>query len=318
MLRALLAGLCLAAAAANAQEFPGGTIRIITYSPPGGPNDTMARSLIEPLGKVFGQTVTIDARVGGDGIIAAQTCAGSRPDGHTLCVTGNSMISLNPVIRSKLPYDPLRDFAPVMFIGFFDSLLLVHPSVPANSVEELIELSKAKPDSLNWGHFGLNTTGNFYQEFIRKSRSAPFYPVPYKTNGQMLQALIAGEAHVVVFGMANAMTSVKAGRVKPLAITADTRVKELPNVPTFAEKGIKLPLRGWFGYHVQAATPRAVVNRWNTEVRRIMSEPSYQSTFMDKLGITPDLGTPEHFDAFIRSQLKEMKELVDYLGIKPH
>ena len=318
MKRVLAACLCLASAALNAQEFPGGTIRIITYSPPGGPNDTMARSLIEPLTKVFNQTITIDARVGAEGIIAAQTCAQSRPDGHTLCVTGNSMISLNPVVRARLPYDPLKDFAPVMFIGFFDSLLLVHPSVAANSVEELIDLSKAKPDSLNWGHFGLNTTGNFYQEFIKKSRSAPFYPVPYKTNGQMIQAVIAGEAHVAVFGMANAMGSVKSGKVKVLAITSDARVKELPNVATFAEKGIKLPLRGWFGYHVQAATPRAVVNRWNTEVRRIMSEPSYQSTFMDKLGITPNLGTPEDFDAFIRSQLKEMKELVDYLGMKPH
>jgi tripartite-type tricarboxylate transporter receptor subunit TctC len=318
MKRAFALCLCLAACAANAQEFPSNTIRLITYSPPGGPNDTMARSLIEPLSRVFNQTITIDARVGAEGIIAAQACAASRPDGHTLCVTGNSMISLNPVVRAKLSYDPLRDFAPVMFIGFFDSLLLVHPSVTQGSVEELIDFAKAKPDTLNWGHFGFNTTGNFYLEYIKKNRNAPFYGVPYKTNGQMIQAVMAGEAQVAVFGMANAMPSVRAGKVRALAITANSRVKELPDVPTFAEKGIKLPLRGWFGYHVHAATPRAIVNRWNTETRKIMADPAYQATFMDKLGITPNLGTPEEFDAFIRQQLKEMKELVDYLGMKPH
>jgi tripartite-type tricarboxylate transporter receptor subunit TctC len=295
----------------------GTTLRIIAYAPPGGPTDTLARGMLDPLGKALGQTIVIENRVGADGIIAAEACARSTADGQTLCSTGNSMLSLNPVIRAKLPYDPVRDFAGVVHVGFFDSLLLAHPSVQANTVSQLVDLARAKPDAIVWGHFGINTTGNFYQEYLKKSRQAPFYPVPYKTTGQVLQALLTGEAQVAVYAWPNVMSSIRAGKMKPLAVTSEKRLGFLPDVPTFAEEGIKLPLRGWFGYHVPAGTPRPMVVRFNTEIRKIMADPGYREKYLNAQGIATNDGTPEELDAFVKDTLKEMVELARFLGIRP-
>lgn len=307
----------LLSAAALAQGFPGQTIRILAYAPPGGPTDTLARGMLDPMSKALGQPIVIENRVGADGIIAAEACIKSAPDGHTLCSTGNSMLSLNPVIRAKLPYDAVRDFAGVVHVGFFDSLLLVHPSVPATSVTQLVDTARAKPDALVWAHFGLNTTGNFYQEYLKKSRKAPFYPVPYKTTAQVLQALVTGEAQVAVYAWPNVMSSIKAGKMRPLAVTSDKRLSFLPDVPTFAEEGIKLPLRGWFGYHVPAGTPRPVIQRYNTEIRKVMADPGYKDKFLNAQGILANDGTPEELDAYVRDTLNEMRELIRFLGLKP-
>jgi tripartite-type tricarboxylate transporter receptor subunit TctC len=308
--------LLVLTAVVHAQDFPrSAPIRILGYAPPGAPSDILPRAMMAPLSKAFGQPVVVENRVGADGMIAAEQCAKSAPDGHTLCIMSSSMLSVYPIIQ-KVPYDPVRDFAPVTFLAYFDSFLLAHPSVPANSVTELIALAKAKPNAINWGHFGLATVGSFYQEYIKKNRSAPFYPVPYKTNPQMLQAIMTGEASVGVFGVANAVAPIKAGKMKALAVTSDKRLAEFPSVPTFDEEGIKLPLRGWYGYNMTASAPRAIVNRWNTEIRRAMGESSYRD-ILQKYGMDARPGTPEQFDALVRNQLKEMGELIAYIDFKP-
>jgi len=302
---------------AQAQGFPSQTIRVIVPAIAGAPSDTLPRSLIEPLGRALGQAIVVENRVGGDGIIGAEACVRAVPDGHTICSSGNSMMSLNPVIRAKLPYDPIKDVSGVVFTGFFDSVLVAHPSVPANNVNQLVDMAKAKPNTVNWGHFGLNTTGNFYQSWLRKSRGGEFFPVPYKTTTQVLQALLAGEAQVAVYAWPALLPHLKAGKLKALAITADQRLPFLPNVPTFAEEGIKLPLRGWFGYNVPSATPRPVVNRLHAEIRKIMADPSYKEKVLNVQGLAGKDWSPEEFDVFVRTELKDMAELINFLGIKP-
>ena len=299
------------------QAFPTKPIRILVATAPSVPNDIISRGLSEPLSKAFGQPVVVENRVGADGLIGMEACAKAPGDGYTLCSTASNVIIWNPVLRTSMPYDPLRDFAPVVHIGFFDSVLVTHPSVPANSVQQLFDLAKAKPESITWAHFGSNSTGYMYQSWFRKSRGVPFYAVPYKTQPQVFQALIAGETQVAVYGMANAQASIQAGRLKALAVTAEKRIAEFPNVPTFVELGIKLPLRTWFGYHLQASTPREIVTRYNNEIRKIMADQGFKETIMNRLGVIANDGTPEQFDAYIRNQLKEVAELVKYLDIKP-
>ena len=315
-MRRLAALLLACAVPAAAQDFPSATVRFIVSSIPGGPTDVLSRGLQPILAKSLGQPIVVDNRVGADGIIGAELCAKASPDGHTICAFSNSALSLNPVIRAKLPYDAVKDFAGVVFAGFFDSVLITHPSVPAENVAQLLDLARTKPGSLEWGHFGINTTGNFYQEYLKKSRNAPFYPVPYKTTAQVLQALVTGEAKVAVYAWPALMEHIRAGKIRPLAVTADRRMRILPNVPTFEEEGIKLPLRGWFGFNVPAATPRPVVNRLNAEIRKGMADPTYRESIA-RAGIDPRDGTPEEYDAFVRGQLRDMTELMAFLGIKP-
>lgn len=315
----LAAGACalFAAQGVHAQVYPSQTLRFIVAAVAGAPSDTLPRSLIEPLGKAMGQAVVVENRVGGDGVIGAEACAKAAPDGHTICSSGNSVMSLNPVVRARLPYDPIKDFSGVYFSGFFDSVLVAHPTVAANNVTQLGELARANPNAVNWGHFGLNTTGNFYQQWLRKSRGGQFFPVPYKTTTQVLQALLAGEVQVAVYAWPALLPHLKAGKLKALAITADQRMSLFPTVPTFAEEGIKLPLRGWFGYNVPSATPRAVVTRLHAEIRRISMDPAYRERVMNAQGLSGADWSPEEFDEFVRAQLKEMAELIGFLGITP-
>jgi tripartite-type tricarboxylate transporter receptor subunit TctC len=313
---AILAAMALALSA-HAQTFPGAPLRIIMPNPPGVPNDTLTRGMLEPLSRAFGQTVLIDNRVGADGILGAEACARALPDGHTICSTYTGVLTFNPVVRQKLSYDPVKDLAGVAFLGYFDSLLVVHSSVPAASVKDLVELARTKPGSVVWGHFGLNTTGYFYEEWLKKSRNAHFLVVPYKTTPQIFQSMLSGEVHAMVFAWPALLPQIKAGKVKALAATSDRRLPFLPNVPTFDEEGIKLPLRGWFGYHAPAAMPRPLVMRWHSEIMKAAADPVYQEKYMQPLGMSGSSWTPEQLDAFVRDQIREMAELVKYIGMKP-
>jgi tripartite-type tricarboxylate transporter receptor subunit TctC len=272
---------------------------------------------MEPLTRSLGQPVVVENRVGADGIIGTEACARAPADGHTLCVTASNVMIWNPSLRAKLPYDPIKDFVPVTHAGFFDSALVAHPSVKANSVQQLLQLARSRPDSVNWAHFGVNSTGYMYEEYLKKRFKAPFYPVPYKTQPQVLTAMLSGEGHVAVYGLANLEPHLKSGKLKALAVTSAKRVDYLPKVPTFTEEGIKLPLRTWFGYHYPAGTPRQYVLRMNVEIRTAMEDPAFKEKVLDRIGLIPNPGTPEAFDAYIKTQLKEVRELVSYLGIRP-
>jgi tripartite-type tricarboxylate transporter receptor subunit TctC len=313
----LVAALLLACSSAHPQAFPNAPIRILMPNPPGAPNDTLTRGMLEPLSKAFGQPVVIDNRVGADGIIGMEACARAVPDGHSICSTYTGLLTFNPVVRRTLPYDPARDLSGVAFLGFFDSVLVVHASVPAISVKELVDATRSKPGSIVWGHFGLNTTGYFYEEWLKKSRQAQFLVVSYKSTPQILQAMLAGEAHAMVFSWPQLLPHIRSGKLKALAVTSDRRMPFLADVPTFDEEGMKLPLRGWFAFHAPSAMPRAIVQRWHAEITRIASEPAYREKFVVPLGLSGGPWSPEELDGYVRGQIVEMAALAKFIGLQP-
>jgi len=318
----ILAGLAAVAfafhgALAGAQLYPSKPVRMVVPAAPGIMQDILSRGVAEALSKGFGQPVIVDNRVGADGIIGMEFCAKSAPDGYTLCNTMSGAIIWNPALRLKLPYDAVRDFVPVVQAGFFDSALVAYPGVAADSVKELVDLAKAKPGSVNWASFGVNSTGYMYMAWLKRTMGADFYHVPYKTQPQGLQALMSGESHVAVYGLSSVAALIKAGKLKAIGVTSPKRQDWLPDVPTFEELGIKLPLRTWFGYHFPAGTPRDIVLRMNTEVRKTLADTGFRDSILARQMITPSDGTPEEFDAFIRAQRNEVAELVAFLGLKP-
>ncbi len=300
-----------------AQAFPSKPLRIIIAAAPGVPTDTLGRGLVEPLGRALGQPIIVENRVGADGIIGTEACVRAAPDGYALCGTASNVIVWNTVLRTKLPYDVLRDLQPVMHGAFFDSFLAVHPSVPVSNVTQLLEYSRANPQKVNWAHFGVNSTGYMYMEWLNRNRGAAFYPVPYKTQPQNQTAMLAGESQVSVLSISNGGPHVKAGRLKALATTTATRQAALPAVPTFDEEGIKLPLRTWFGYHYQAAVPREIVQRMNSELRKIFDTQSFRSSVVEGIGLNANHGSIEEFDAYVRNQIKDVTALVANIGLKP-
>ena len=256
-LLAVLAPVVLApTSGALAQAYPAKPVRMLVPAAPGIMQDILSRGLAEALAKGFGQPVMVDNRVGADGVIGMEACARAAADGYTLCNTMSGAIIWNPALRLKLPYDAVRDFAPVVHAGFFDSALVAHPGVPAASLQELLELVKAKPGSVNWASFGVNSTGFMYMEWLKRSSGAQFYHVPYKTQPQGLQGLMSGESHVAVYGLSSVAPLIRAGKLRALGVTSARRQDWLPDVPSFVDLGIKLPLRTWFGYHFPAGPPR--------------------------------------------------------------
>src|SRR4051812_4737738 len=314
---ALLPFAVVMAQTAYAQSWPNRPLRFIVAETPTVPQDTISRGMLEPLSKALGQPVIVENRAGADGIIGTEACARAIPDGYTMCATASNVIVWNTVLRKKLPYDAVKDFAPIVHTGFFESLLVVHPSVTAKRPQELFDMSKANPGKVNWGHFGLNSTGYMYMEWLNRNRGTSFYAVPYKGPAQNTQALMVCETSAAVTALTTTMPLIRAGKLKPLAITSSKRSPLLPDVPTFEEEGIKLPLRTWFGYHYQAAVPREMVTRMNGELRKILDSPSFKTDIIDKVYVNLNTGTPEEFDSFVREQIRQVRELVASIGIKP-
>jgi tripartite-type tricarboxylate transporter receptor subunit TctC len=309
----MLAGLVNEAAA---QAWPQKPIRVIVGAAAGGGSDTMARTMSEPVGRALGQPIVVENRAGADGLIAGEACAKAAPDGYTLCASNSGLIIFNMAVRSNPPYDSLRDLTPVVQVGFFDSVLVVHPSLPVNSLQQLFDYAKANPSKVNWGHNGRNDTGFMYEEWLKRTKGIPFFEVSYKTQPQVNMAVVSGETQVTFNAIGNLAAQIKAGKLRPLGVNSSHRIGWLPDVPTFDEQGVKLPLRNWVGYHYPINTPREIVVRMNTEIRAGMAQPQYR-TVLERLNINPALGTPEEFDAFVRKQLKEVRELIADIGLKP-
>jgi tripartite-type tricarboxylate transporter receptor subunit TctC len=304
-------------ALAGAQAYPSKPIRMLVPAAPGIMQDILSRGFVEPLSKAFGQPIVVDNRIGADGVIGMEICARAAPDGYTLCNTMSGAIIWNPALRLNLPYDAVQDFVPIVQTGFFDSALVAYPGLAADSLPELIDLVKQRPNAINWATFGVNSTGYMYMEWLKRARGAAFYHVPYKTQPQGLQALMSGESQLAVYGLSSIAALVKAGKLKLIGVSSPRRQDWLPQVPTFEELGIKLPLRTWFGYHFPAGTPREIVLRLNAEIRKAMADPGFREGILARQMITPADGTPEEFDAYIRTQRGEVAELVKFLGLKP-
>jgi tripartite-type tricarboxylate transporter receptor subunit TctC len=301
---------------AYAQSYPARTVRIIVPIAPGGAVDTMARAVSVPLGQALGQAVVIDNRPGANAIIGLELCAKSAPDGYTLCMTNGDSISVNPNLYSKLPYDPARDFAPVIQIGFIETVLAANPAVQVTSLRDLLTLAKSKPGTIAWSSFGSGSIGHLYMEWLKNSTGAVFNHVPYKGAAPALTALLAGEVQVSMVSLGMANPAFKAGRLKPLAMVGTRRSASAPDVPSFSEQGLEFGARGWMGMFAPAGAPRDIVRRLNGEVAKIIAEPRFKDQYLTSQAIVPAGEPPEQFSEFLKIDREDAAKLVKTAGVR--
>jgi tripartite-type tricarboxylate transporter receptor subunit TctC len=312
--------IVMAFADAAAQAYPNKPIRVIRPHPAGASGDIQARGIAQVLSQQYGQPFVIENRVGGDGIIGAEACAKAAPDGYTLCSTDSAVITANPVVRASLPYDPLRDFAPVINLGFGNSFLLVNPSLPVRSVKELLDLARAKPGTLAWATAGTSSAAHFYAEWMRNSQGIAFLNVPYKTNTQAMQAAVAGEVQVSTYQIGLAMPIVKAGKLRALATAGFERSPYAPDLPSFRESGIDVSISPWWGWFVPAGTSRAIVQRLNADIAKLFEDAAFREKFATALAfemVGPALRSPDEFAAFLKSDRDTYARIAKLAGVKP-
>lgn len=317
----LLRALCLLilpVALAQAQSYPAKAVRIIVPHEAGGPADVPPRGIAQSLAQILGKPFVVENRVGADGIIGAEACAKALADGHTLCSTTSSVMTLNPIVRAQLPYDPPADFVPVAYYGASNSVVLVHPSLKVNSVRELVDLVRAKPDSITWGSMASTGTGSVISNWFKNSLSAPFSQIPYKSTVQAMQATVAGNVQVLSYAVGPSAGLVAAGKLKPLAMLGGRRSPLLPDVPSMKELGYDFEYSTWFGMFAPARTPAEIVHRINTEIGKLLGDLQFHAKFIASQGIDPDRltsGSPDELVAFLKTDRENVAKVLKAAGI---
>jgi tripartite-type tricarboxylate transporter receptor subunit TctC len=292
-MKTLLALLASLALTAQAQEYPAKPVRMIVPLAAGGIADNLARTLGQKITDATKQPVVVDNRPGAAGAIGTELSARSPADGTTIFLGGPGPLTILPLLRKDLPYDAAKDFSPIINIVVFANLLVVHPSVPANSLKELIALAKARPGKLSFASQGIASSGHMVGEQFKQVAGIDIVHVPYKGAAPAVQDLIGGQVAMMFDSVLVSMPHVRAGRLRALAITSPARNPGAPEVPTMAEAGLPgLEAGVWFGLLAPAGTPRAVIDWWNRETRRIFSDPELRERWVMQ-GAALDLGSPE-------------------------
>lgn len=300
---------------AIAQPYPAKPIRIVTGFAPGGPTDIYARLIGQKLTAAWGQTVIVDARPGASGNIGADHAAKSPPDGYTLFLPSFS-IAVNPSLFSKLPYDVLRDFAPVIQYASVGHILLVHPSVPAQNAQEFLALAKKQSSNLLYATAGNGTAGHLAGELFNMMLSVKLTHVPYKGMSQAQTDVIGGQVSMIFDSLSTGLTAIRAKRLRPIAVTTLNRQPSLPEIPTLSESGLKgYELGAWYGLLAPAGTSREIIQRLYTEIARGLKEPDARERFVN-LGAELVDKNPEAFAAHLRSEVAKWGKVVKSAGLK--
>ncbi len=312
----LLAFAAIPAVVGAADVFPSRPIRVIVPYAPGGNVDISARTINTALGEALGQSVVVDNRPGAGGNLGAAMVARATPDGYTLLVGSSGPLSVNPVIFSKLPYDSLRDFAPISTVQAVPLVMLASPNAGITSVAGLVKSAKARPGKLTMASAGAGTTNHFAIELFASMAGVKVLHVPYKGSGPALAELLGGQVETMVDQLAASIGYVRDGRLKVLAVTTAQRAAALPAVPTLDELGYKgYQAATLLGLLAPAGTPKPVIARLNAAVRHAMSSPAVSERFHN-LGANPGASSPEEFGERIRSELAQWRALVNKLGLK--
>ena len=302
-------------AAATAESYPSHPIKIIVSLAPGGVADILARAFAAKLTEQ-GKQVVVENRTGGGGTIGAEAAAKSAPDGYTLYMGFHGTQSILPHMQSKLPYDPAKDFVPVVFIATSPNILIVHPSVPAKTPQELIAYIKANPGKLSFGSPGLGSSGHLAGEQFRQINNLEIAHVHYRGAAPALQDLVAGHVQVMFDIVPLTKEQLAAGKVRALAVTAAKREPAVPNVPTFAELGMPGIEGGpWFGLFAPTGTPRAAVEWINAEANKAFTSPDLKAR-LEGQGLTLPLGTPEAFGKHVAAETARWGEVIRKGNIK--
>jgi len=293
---------------AHAQTFPSKPVRLVIPFPAGGAMDSIARILAQPLGRAFGQNVIVDNRPGGGTVIATELVARSPADGHTVLLMANSF-TINPAVRSKLPYDALRDFAGVSRLATVPVIFSVHPSVPAMTFKELIALARARPGELTYATPGSGTNQHLIGELLKGMARIDINHVPYQGGAPATMAVMGGHTSVLIINVTESGPHIQAGKLRALAVTSLERSVDFKEVPTVAESGFPgFEAITWFGAVVPAATPRDAINRLNADIVRALQLPDVRNG-LGKLGLSAAGTSAEEFDTFIRSELRRNEKI---------
>jgi tripartite-type tricarboxylate transporter receptor subunit TctC len=299
-----------------AEQFPTRPIRVIVPYAPGGNVDISARIIAPPLGEVLGQTIVVDNRPGAGGNLGASLVAKATPDGYTLLVGSSGPLSVNPVIFKSLPYDTLKDFAPISTVQAVPLVVLAGPKSNINSIADIIAAAKARPGKLTMASAGAGTTNHFAIELFAHMANVKLLHVPYKGSGPALSELLGGQVETMIDQLAASIGYVRDGRLKVLAVTTQQRAAALPNVPTLEELGYKgYQASTLLGLLAPAGTPKPVVAKLNAGVRKIMDNNTVAERFRG-LGANPGASSPEEFTARIRDELEQWRSLVKQLNLK--
>lgn len=306
--------LTLAGSAAAQQNYPSRPIRFITPYAPGGSTTAMARLVGQHLTERWGQNVIIDNRPGGNTVIGTELLTKSPPDGYTILLTPVTHSILSSLM--KTPYDPIRDFAPVATIGVAPQVLVLHPGVPASTVQEVIALAKSKPGQLNFASAGTGGTSHLAGEVFNMIAGVKTQHVPYKGGGPAVIDLIGGHVQMFYSVPLNIFAPVQSGKLKAIAVTGKSRLTALPQMPTFAEAGLPtFDEKTWNGVTAPAGTPKAIIDKLSTEIGAMLAMASVKEK-LDTLGTTPMISTPEQFGAMIKTEMTLYLKVIKAANIK--
>jgi tripartite-type tricarboxylate transporter receptor subunit TctC len=313
--QAVALALLLACAAAGAQDYPNRPVRMISPFPPGGSVDLIARLVASRLSENLGQQVVVENRSGASGNIGTELVARAAPDGYTLLINTIPFVA-NTFLYSKLPYDPLKDFAPVMQISASPSLLAVHPSLPARSVKELLALARARPGELNYGSAGPATNPHIAGELFNYLGKLNIVAVHFKGGGPAIVAAISGEVGIVFTNFAETAALAKAGRLRALGVSSAKRNATMPEVPTIAEAGLPgYEFTTWHGLWAPKATPGAVIALLSDRLKKTMAAPDQVKRFEER-GVDVIASSPEEFSAHLQSEYKKWGRVIRERGMK--
>jgi tripartite-type tricarboxylate transporter receptor subunit TctC len=317
MLFGLIAGLALLAGDVHAQtNYPEQIVRILVGFPPGTAPDVAARAIADKMSISLGKPVVVENISGAGGNIACDKVAKSPPDGYTLVMCGNGSLIAAPALFDKIPYDPIKDFAPISQVFVASNILVVHPDVPAKTLPELVALAKAKPGELTYGHTGAGTSQHLAGELFKSMAKVDIRPVPYRGTTAILPDLLAGRISIGFSNISNVLPLVKDGKLRAFAVTSRKRSALVPELPTVAESGFPgYEAVPWFGLMAPAGTPQPIIDRLHAETVKALAIPEVRAALVN-LGLDVIGGTPAEFAAVIKTETPYWAKVIKEAGIK--
>jgi tripartite-type tricarboxylate transporter receptor subunit TctC len=301
---------------AHAQTYPTKPVRLIVPFAPGGGTDIIGRAIAPHLGQAFGQQVIVDNRPGAGTIIGAEIAARSPPDGYTIFMGINGTMAINPSMYRKLPYDPVKDFAPIAMLGVGPNVLVVHPSLPARSVKDLIAIAKARPGQLSFASSGTGGAPHLAGELLKSMAKIDMTHIPYKGAGPATVDLVAGHVQVMFAGLGAAIPHIKSGRLRGIAVASAKRSASIPELPTIADTLPGFEASTWFALFAPAGTPKDIVARLNSEVIKVMGRKDVQQQLLAQ-GYEAGTSTPEQLAALLKQDIPRWASVIRGAGITP-